>query len=556
VLFYGAPMLRRQFLISSIAASAATTRPEAILFNGVIYAAPEGAHFRKVQAVAIAGGRILAAGDNREIQALATAATKRFDLGGKAVVAGFIDSHSHVASSGLRHLREVDCDLRSIPLIVQSIRERSLKTRKGDWIIGFKYDDTKTAERRKLNRADLDEAAPGNAVLIVHRGGHTAFANSAALQQMDINEKTPDPPGGAIVRDAQGRPTGELLETAVRRPASMNRAATASERREGVALITKMMAKSGITSVTDAAGGGSGRADELSPYQDAHDNGELCCRVYCHFNYRYVDPLIAVGVRTGFGNEWIRVGAVKLLADGSISERTARLSEPYEGRPNDYGIIVMPENELYEHARKAHLAGWQIGTHANGEVGIEIALNVYERLQREHPARDPRFRLEHCTVVNDSLLRRIKALNAVPTPFWTYVYYHGEKMSQYGAERLNRMFAMRSFLDHGIRVAPGSDYVPGPFEPMMALQSCVTRTDIKGVTWGPKQKITVAEAMRAVTINGPYATYEEKLKGTLEPGKLADLVVLGKDPFTAEPPTLAKIPVERTMVGGRWVYES
>ncbi|HTM47877.1 MAG TPA: amidohydrolase [Bryobacteraceae bacterium] len=545
-------MLRRHFLLSSLAATAATTAPDTILFNGVIYAAPEGARFRKVQALAVANGRILASGDNREIQALATASTKRIDLAGRTALPGFIDSHSHVASSGLRHLREVDCDLRSIALIAQAIRERAAKTAKGEWVIGFKYDDTKTAEQRKLNRADLDSAAPSNPVLIIHRGGHTGFANSAALQQMDLNDKSPDPAGGAIVRDAQGRLTGELLETAVRPPASLNRPATASERREGVALITRMFARAGITSTTDAFG----QPEDLRAYQDAHENRELFCRVYSHIGFRAIDRMISAGIRTGFGNEWFRVGAMKLVADGSISERTARLSRPYEGRPNDHGIVVMPENELYEHARKAHLAGWQIGTHANGDVGIDIALKVYERLQREHPARDPRFRLEHCTLINDDLLRRIQSLNAIPTPFWTYVYYHGEKMKHYGAGRLNRMFAMRSFLDHGIRVAPGSDYVPGPFEPMMALQSCVTRTDVKGVTWGPGQKITVAEAVRASTANGAYATFEENLKGALEPGKLADLVVLGRDPFTADPSTLASIPVERTMAGGRWVHES
>jgi predicted amidohydrolase YtcJ len=250
----------------------------------------------------------------------------------------------------------------------------------------------------------------------------------------------------------------------------------------------------------------------------------------------------------------VRVGAMKLICDGSISERTARMNEPYIGRPADYGILVMPEAELYEHARKAHLAGWQIGTHANGDAGIDIALKVYERLAREHPRPNARFRLEHCTLVNDGLLKRIKALDAIPTPFWTYVYYHGEKMKNYGAERLDWMFAMRSFLDYGIRVAPGSDYVPGPYEPMMALQSCVTRTDAAGNVWGAKQRISVAEAIRASTRNGAYASFEENVKGTLEPGKLADLVVLGRDPFAEDPATLRTIPVERTMVGGRWVH--
>jgi predicted amidohydrolase YtcJ len=266
--------------------------------------------------------------------------------------------------------------------------------------------------------------------------------------------------------------------------------------------------------------------------------------------------MIAAGVRTGLGDEWVRVGAMKLVCDGSISERTALLSQPYEGRPNDYGILVMTEEQLYEYGRKAHTAGWQIGTHANGDVGIDTTLRVYERLQRENPRHDPRFRLEHCTVINDELVERIKALGAIPTPFSTYVYYHGEKMRYYGAEWLNHMFALRSFLDAGIRATQASDYPPGEFIPMMALQSEVTRKDGKGNVWGPKQKITVEEAIRVGTVHGAYASYEENTKGSLEAGKLADLVVLGRDPMKEDSATLITIPVERTMAGGRWTYES
>jgi len=247
---------------------------------------------------------------------------------------------------------------------------------------------------------------------------------------------------------------------------------------------------------------------------------------------------------------------MKMTCDGSISERTARLSQPYIGRPNDYGILVTEEAELYERARKAHEAGWQIGIHANGDVAIDITLRVYERLQRELPRRDPRFRIEHCTLINDSLVERIRALGVIPNPFSTYVYYHGEKMREYGAERLNSMFAVRSFLDAGVPVTMTSDYPPGPFEPMMALQSMVTRTDLRGNLWGPRQRVTVEEALRVGTVHGAYASFEEKLKGSIEPGKLADLVVLGRDPTQVEPSSLIDIPVERTMVGGRWVFEA
>src|SRR5437899_12810304 len=216
----------------------------------------------------------------------------------------------------------------------------------------------------------------------------------------------------------------------------------------------------------------------------------------------------------------------------------------------------MTEEELYTHARKAHLAGWQIGTHANGDVGIVTTLRVYERLQKESPLRDPRFRLEHCTVVNDELIARMKALGAIPTPFSTYVYYHGEKMRYYGAERLNHMFALRSFLDAGIRATQASDYPPGEFIPMMALQSEVTRTDSRGNVWGPRQKITVEEALRVGTINGAHASFEERLKGSIEAGKLADLTVLGRDPLREAASSLIGIPIERTMTGGRWVFEA
>ena len=506
------------------------------------------------EAVAIARGRFFAVGKSADVLNLATPGVRKMDLGGKTVLPGFIDAHSHPAQAGLMHLRMLDCDLRSISAIQMALRERAAKTPPGDWVLGFKYDDTKTEEGRPLSVADLDAAVPDHPVHIQHRGGHTTYSNSLAFRKAGIDDKTPDPPGGKIDRDpATGKPSGRVAEAANALfekaiPSNFSR----DDYREGVKLISKMLAKSGITSATEA----QGNPTDLRAYQDARDSGELLYRAYCFINYHYIDAMIAAGVRTGLGDEWVRVGAMKLVCDGSISERTARLSTPYEGRPTDFGILVMTEEELYTYGRKAHLAGWQIGTHANGDVGIDTTLRVYERLQRESPRPDPRFRLEHCTVVNDSLIARIKTLGAIPTPFSTYVYYHGEKMRYYGTERLNQMFALRSFLDAGIRATQASDYPPGEFIPMMALQSEVTRTDTKGNVWGQKQKITVEEAIRVGTINGAYASYEENLKGSIEAGKLADLVVLGRDPLKENPSTLVTIPVERTMAGGRWTFES
>ena len=546
-------MNRREFLQATAAFALFpkwTTTPDTILYNANILTISD--HQKSAHAIAIAADRILAIGSNDEIRSIATSRTQQSDMQGMTIVPGFIDAHSHPAYSGRYHLRAVDCDLRSVADIVAALRARAQKTPPGEWVLGFKYDDTKTSERRFLTRDDLDSASSDHPILVTHRGGHTAFVNSLAMKLAKISETTPDPEGGKFERNAVGKLTGRLLETATEPfwkiiPFQF----TAQENREAVRLISKMMSNAGVTSVTDAYG----TPQDLRAYQDAHQAGELSTRIYCMIGSQDIDTMIQAGIRTGMGNEWVRVGAMKMTCDGSISERTARLSQPYIGRPKDFGILVTPEKELYERALKAHRAGWQIGIHANGDEAIDIVLRIYERLQKEHPAKDPRFRIEHCTVINENLIRRMKALNVIPNPFSTYVYYHGEKMKEYGAERLERMFAVKSFLKAGIRVTQTSDYPPGPFEPMMVLQSSVTRTDINGNVWGASQKVTVEEALRVGTIHGAYASFEENLKGSLEPGKLADLVVLGQDPLRTDPSALIRIPVERTMVGGKWVRD-
>jgi predicted amidohydrolase YtcJ len=549
---------RREFLhgIGSLGALALfrleRTEPDLILHNGNFWTVSAGQPH--AQAVAISHGRFLAVGSNDEVLSLAAGGARKVDLGGNNVLPGFIDAHTHPAMAGLDHLRMVDCDLRSIADILSALRKRAAQTAPSEWVLGFKYDDTKTSDGRPLTIADLDSAVPDHPVFVEHRGGHTAWVNSLAMKMAKVDDHTPDPPGGQYDHDpGTGHLTGHIRENAKGGiqnliPSKFTRA----DRQEGVKLISKMMTRTGVTSVGDAMG----TPDDLRAYQDAREAGDLSFRVYCLIEYHFIDQMLAAGIRTGMGDEWVRVGAMKMFCDGSISERTARLSQPYIGRPDDFGILVADEEQLYPVARRAHEAGWQLGTHANGDVGIDITMKVYERLQRELPRRDPRFRLEHCTVVNDSLVRRIKALGAIPLPFSTYAYYHGEKMKEYGAERVDHMFALRSFIDAGIRPTQASDYPPGPFEPMMALRSEVTRTDSKGNVWGPKQKITVAEAIRVGTLNGAYASYEEKQKGSIEPGKLADLVVLGRDPFKVDPLELIDIPIQRTMVGGTWVFEA
>jgi hypothetical protein len=543
---------RRDFLYGAGAFALlplARIEPELILYNGNIWTVND--KMPRAQALAINGDRIFAVGTNEEILGLAAGISKKIDLGGKAVFPGFIDAHAHPCESGVNHLRMVACDMDSIADIQAALRKRAGQTPAGQWVLGFLYDDGKTP--RPLSLQDLDAAVPDHPVQVRHRGGHTIFVNSLALKLAGVDEHTPDPPGGRLEHDAAGHLTGHVGDKAT---ASFERliafTPTRDDYRDGAKFISKLFSSKGVTSAGDALT----MPPSLQGYQDARDAGELRMRVCCHMSVDSIDQMMAAGIHTGFGDEWVRIGAVKQFADGSISERTAWLSEPYIGIPDYHGLQVTSRDQLYENARKAHAAGWQLATHANGDLAIDMVLGVYEQVQREMPKPDARYRLEHCTLLNDSLLQRMKALQAIPVPFSGYVYFHGDVMHFYGEQRTEHMFPMRDFLNHGLQPPDSSDYTASPSDPMMWLRSQVTRTDIKGNVWGANQKLRVEEAIRCATINGAHATFEEKVKGSLEPGKLADLVVLADDPFKVDPLNLQKIGVERTMVGGKWVFES
>jgi predicted amidohydrolase YtcJ len=507
----------------------------------------------EAEAVALAGDRILAVGSNDDVGALAGPGTQLIDGRGTTVLPGFIDAHSH--PDGASEVTGADVNLRSIAAIQDAMRKQAGSTPPGHWVIGYKYDDTKLSEGRPVNRHDLDEAVPGQPAIIRHRGGHTAVVNTPGLELAGITADTPDPDGGRFGRD-NGELTGFIAEEAlgVIEAAGEWPEITRDVRQQGVAYLSRAMAASGLTSTTDAWG----QVESLIAYQDARAAGELLTRL--SFMPYGPSPLFgqlkAAGIRSGFGDEWIRFGAVKYWADGSASERTMRMSTPFEGRPDDYGILTMSQDEIDAAVDDAVASGWRIGIHANGDVTVDMALNAYERVLRGWQGPNPRLRLEHCSLVNPDLLRRIRDTGSIPAPFYTYAHYHGNKWVDYGAEKMQWMFAHKSFLDYGIAVAPASDYTPGPFEPLMAIQSMVTRKDFQGRVWGPNQRITVPQALRICTVNGAWASMEEAIKGSLAPGKLADLVMLGADPHATPPDEIKHIPVLRTMVGGKFVYEA
>ncbi len=525
------------------------TAPDLIVHAATIHTMDDASP--RAESLAVKNGRFVAVGSRADVENLRGAGTRVVDHRDAVIVPGFVDAHTHPASAGVRELKDVNVDVRSIAEIKNRMAARAQATPDGEWVVGFKYDDTKLAEGRPVNRQDLDEAVPDHPAVVGHRGGHTSVYNSRAFELAGVDMETPDPPGGKFYR-ADGALTGLVAERANYVFRSLIPSVhTDQDRQDGVALITRLMAQAGLTSFHDAGTS----AASLAAYQAAYRAGELRCRVYMLMRGPY-EELRQAGVATGFGDEWLRVGPVKYGADGSASERTMRMSTPYVGRPDDFGILTMSQEEVHEVVERAHRSGWQVGIHANGDVAIDMVLNAYERVQERWPRPDPRHRIEHCSLVNPGLLQRIKAAGVVPTPFYTYVHYHGNKWVEYGPEKMEWMFAHRSFLDHGIPVAPASDYTPGPYEPLMAVQSMVTRTDFDGRTWGANQRISVAEALRICTMGGAYASFEEHIKGSVAAGKLADFVALAADPHDADPDAIKEVPVLRTVAGGVTTHEA
>ena len=523
--------------------------PDYVVINARVFTSdPENP---SAEAFAVKGDRFLAVGSSADIRALAGSSTEIVDAEGMFVTPGFIDAHSHPSGAGVNELVQVNADLRSASDIAAALQERAGSTPAGQWIQAFKYDDTKLSEGRPLNRDDIDALVPDHPVVVRHRGGHTSVYNSMALGLAGVTSETQDPPGGRFYRDENGRLTG-LVAGGARAVFSelIPSDSTREQRRDGVMLISELMTQAGLTSVHQTGG----YRDDMIAYQDAREAGGMRFRMYLFPRGRLFDDLVNAGVRTGMGDEVFRIGAVKFTADGSASERTMRMSEPYEGRPDDYGLLYMTEEEIFQSVENAHRNDFQVAIHANGDVTIKMVLDAYERAQTLWPRADTRHRIEHCSLVNPELLGRIRDLGVIPAPFYTYVHYHGNKWVDYGEERMRWMFAHKSFLDYGIPVAPASDYTPGPYEPLMAIQSMVTRKDFDGRIWGPNQRISIEDALKICTINGAYASFEEGIKGSITTGKLADFVILADAPQDVDPDQIKHIEIVRTVVGGKTMY--
>jgi predicted amidohydrolase YtcJ len=481
------------------------------------------------------------------------------DYGRAVVVPGFHDAHLHVASTA-DQLQQVDLsypNVQSLAAVTRRIRDRAVTTTPGEWIIGSRYDDGKMAEGLSLTRFELDEVAPDHPVLVRQVAGHWGVANSRALSLGGVEDASQPPEGGAYGRDAAGRLNGVLYERAlvdfVSSPAAGGKgivpASSLEDRLAGLDRAARMFAAAGLTSVCDA----STAPEDITLFEEGQARGLLKLRVSMLVRHASYDALRRQA-RWPDG-EFLRVTGVKAVLDGAIGGRTCLLEQPFEGTTDDFGIQAMSTRDLHDMIGMLARDEQRPCVHANGDRAISLLVDQLESVAPEN-WRALRPRVEHCSIVTDPILDRLKKLGAVTTPFASYVNYHGNNLRKwYGDQRLRRMFAHRSFLDWGIPVAAASDFGCGPFEPLLGMQSCVTRQAWDGGTLGDNQRISAREALALYTTGAAYATGEEHVKGKLAPGYYADFAVLGDNPLTVEPARLSQIPVLATHVAGERIWE-
>jgi predicted amidohydrolase YtcJ len=530
-----------------------------VVFNAKVY--PIDSRTPKAEAFAVKGGRFIFVGSGAEARTFIAKGTQTLDAKQMTVLPGFIDCHNHAGGDIL--LYEVivgnpyEVEFVTIASIVDKLRAKAQHTPAGFWIDGYFFDDTKVKDNRQLNVHDLNQVSKEHPVVVHHRGGHTSFYNSKALEMAGINKDTPNRMGGTYDHDANGELSGRVTDRArdVFNGVGQRETYTGEQKeqrqRDGLAFISKQFVRYGLTSVHHEGG-------DLSALQRVRARGELLHRVSFESSGNLLEAMIDNGINSGFGDEWIRFGATsEHTADGSFSERTMALSQPYAGTNPPYrGNITETQEELDAWAERVQRAGIQPNCHANGDVAIDMVLTAYERAQKAWPRSDVRPKITHCTLINDDLLARMKELGAVPAVFTTYAYYNSDKFHFYGEGRMQHSMAYRSFLDAGIQAAAGSDFSPGPFAPLMGIQGMVTRTGWNGETWGANQRITIDEALEVNTINGAYNSHEEGSKGSITAGKLADFVVLADDPHTVDKGKIKDIEIVRTVTGGSTVYQA
>ncbi len=511
----------------------------------------------EAQALAALHGRIVAVGSNQEVRDLIGPATQVVDLAGETVIPGFHDAHCHILLFGLSLVEVNARQATTIAEVVEAVAEHVAKTPVGKWVRGGGYNENKLAEGRHPTRHDLDLVSPHNPVWLVHISGHMGVANSRALEIAGLSRDTPDPEGGHIVRDEHGEPTGLLQETAQDLIKRVLPPYTLEETKAALAAAGRQMAAEGITSAQDAWAGWIA-PEEFRAYQEAVAEGLLPQRVWLMVDVEQLTVNgdrfdFAFGLHTGFGNERLRLGAIKIFNDGSLIGRTAALSRPYADPPDTSGFLVKSAQTIAEQVRLAHRGGWQVAMHAIGDRAIEAALDAIEAAMGPD-ARRYRPRIEHCGVLRPDLIERLRRLGAVIVTQPRFIFELGDGFrAALGEERLRLTYPLASL--RGLPVAFSSDRPVVDGAPLQGIQAAIQQCTARGEPYAPQEAISVEEALRWYTLGAAYSVFAEHEVGSLEPGRWADLVVLSDHPLRASPGKLSEIEVCMTVVGGQVVFE-
>lgn len=563
-----AGILAAILLFAAFSLSAQETPPsyrgvELVLTHGDIYTADPA--LRRVEAIAIQDGKIVAVGTAKEIQHWVGTNTRVVDLEGKFVMPGFNDAHTHMVDGGLRLLRVNVEDTHSLGEFQQRIRERLQEFEQGEWIVGSGWDQSLWKENRMPTRQDLDAVSTDHPMIFQRVDGHSSVANSLALEKAGITRDTPNPEGGDIVRDDKGEPTGWLKEAADEIVWGLVPLASREMRKRGLLLAMQEAARLGITSVQDDSIRNASMPkgldwDSYLAWKELKDEGKLTLRVteWLPFNSS-VDDLKKMRDEIGATDPWLKAGALKALVDGSGGSLTAAMLEPFANAPGNSGILRYEPDQLKKMVVDRDAAGFQLAIHAIGDRANRVTLDAFEAARQINQRKDARDRVEHAQFVHPDDFHRFKDLGVIasmqPSHLLSDIRWAATIL---GPRRYREAYAWNSMLEAGARLAYGTDYPVEVLSPMRGLYAALTRQAEDGTPeggWVPSEKIGIADAIRAYTWGSAFAEFEEHRKGTLSPGKFADLIILSRDITRATPRQVLQTEVLLTLVDGRIVYE-
>jgi predicted amidohydrolase YtcJ len=508
------------------------------------------------EAIAILQDKIVAVGNVKEANSWRGPNTKVIDAGGRLVLPGFNDSHVHFLSGGMQLTNVQLKDASSREEFVRRVAERAKNTEEGEWVVGGDWDDQNFVPTELPTRQWIDDATPNRPVFVSRYDGHMALANSLALKMAGITSQTSDPPGGMIVRDSKGNPTGVLKDAAMSAVYKVIPPLSHRQRKEIIERAMAHAASVGVTSVQDM----NPEFADMALYSEMAEKGELTLRVYAAPIETEWESLAKIGLRRNFGSNYYRTGALKGFADGSLGSSTAYFFEPFLDDPQNHGLLsdeMIPIEKIRERLTNADRAGLQICMHAIGDQAISIILDIFADIVKANGEKDRRFRIEHAQHMAQKDFQRFADLHVIASVQPYHAIDDGRWAEKRIGSRIKTTYAFRTFLDHGVKLALGTDWDVAPLNPMETIYAAVTRATLDGKNpngWVPEQKLTVAEAVYAYTMGSAYAEFQENEKGSITPGKFADIVILDQDIFHIDPVAIKDVKVNTTIVGGKMVF--